>query len=133
MKWTLILLMVAGFVAVLASAQDAIGDDEANELAAGDEQESDNSGAEDATSAEDEDDDQVNVRVARAANNGKQKKEKKGGKPCRYEKGPWSECDKATNKRTRSLTLKKGDSSCEQTKTKTKPCKNNKDKKRGRN
>lgn len=49
---------------------------------------------------------------------------------CRYEKGPWSECDKATNKRTRSLTLKKGDSSCEQTKTKTKPCKNNKGKSR---
>lgn len=42
---------------------------------------------------------------------------------CRYTKGAWSECDKSTNQRKRSLTLKKGDSSCEPSKTITKKCK----------
>jgi hypothetical protein len=42
---------------------------------------------------------------------------------CRYTKGAWSECNTATNQRSRSLTLKKGDSSCEQSKTITKKCK----------
>lgn len=27
---------------------------------------------------------------------------------CRYSKGDWSECDKTTNKKSRTLTLKKG-------------------------
>jgi PTN/MK heparin-binding protein family, C-terminal domain len=45
---------------------------------------------------------------------------------CRYTKGPWSDCDTTTNQRSRSLTLKKGDASCEQTKSITKPCKKGK-------
>ncbi|KAG8323418.1 hypothetical protein J6590_006431 [Homalodisca vitripennis] len=52
-------------------------------------------------------------------------------KPCRYEKGPWSECEPKTNMRTRTLTLKdrkKGDATaaaanCEPTKTIQKKCK----------
>ncbi|XP_043287310.1 uncharacterized protein [Venturia canescens] len=43
--------------------------------------------------------------------------------PCRYTQGQWSECDPKTNTRTRSLTLKKGDKSCEQSKTIQKKCK----------
>lgn len=53
--------------------------------------------------------------------------------PCRYEKGPWSECDPKNNMRTRTLTLKdrkKGDTSaaanCEPTKTIQKKCKKGK-------
>ncbi|KAJ8667986.1 hypothetical protein QAD02_009649 [Eretmocerus hayati] len=45
---------------------------------------------------------------------------------CRYSKGQWSECDPKTNMRTRSLTLKKGDGSCEKAKTITKKCKKGK-------
>nr|ATU82930.1 secreted putative heparin-binding protein [Pristhesancus plagipennis] len=47
--------------------------------------------------------------------------------PCRYEKGPWSECDASTNTRSRQLTLKKksdeASSTCEPTKTIQKKCK----------
>lgn len=54
--------------------------------------------------------------------------------PCRYEKGPWSECDPKNNMRTRTLTLKdrkKGDATttaanCEPTKTIQKKCKKGK-------
>jgi len=42
---------------------------------------------------------------------------------CRYVKGQWSECDSNTNTRSRTLSLKKGDKSCEQTKTIQKKCK----------
>lgn len=42
---------------------------------------------------------------------------------CRYVKGQWSECDPKTNTRSRTLNLKKGDKSCEQTKTISKKCK----------
>ncbi|KOC67039.1 hypothetical protein WH47_11692 [Habropoda laboriosa] len=42
---------------------------------------------------------------------------------CRYAKGQWSECDSKTNTRSRTLNLKKGDKSCEQTKTIQKKCK----------
>lgn len=43
---------------------------------------------------------------------------------CRYTKGAWSECDAATNQRTRSLSLKKGDTAtCQPSKTITKKCK----------
>lgn len=43
--------------------------------------------------------------------------------PCRYTRGEWNECDKATGMRTRTLTLKKGDETCERTKTESKKCK----------
>ena len=44
--------------------------------------------------------------------------------PCRYIKGPWTDCDPKTTLRTRTLTLKKGDSTqCEPTKTIQKKCK----------
>ncbi|XP_049299584.1 uncharacterized protein LOC125772176 isoform X1 [Anopheles funestus] len=42
---------------------------------------------------------------------------------CRYTKGPWTECDATTNKRSRTLSLKKGESSCVQTRTIEKKCK----------
>ncbi|XP_011501385.1 PREDICTED: uncharacterized protein LOC105365025 isoform X2 [Ceratosolen solmsi marchali] len=42
---------------------------------------------------------------------------------CRYSKGQWSDCDPKTNMRTRTLTLKKSDKMCEQTKVITKKCK----------
>ncbi|XP_058790642.1 uncharacterized protein LOC131663900 [Phymastichus coffea] len=45
---------------------------------------------------------------------------------CRYNKGQWSECDHKTNMRTRTLTLKKGDKTCEQTKAISKKCKKDK-------
>jgi len=66
-----------------------------------------------------EDDKEVLVRTVRGT------KERASGSPasCRYVKGAWSECDPKTNTRTRSLTLKKGDKSCEQTKTIQKKCK----------
>ncbi|CAB0009494.1 unnamed protein product [Nesidiocoris tenuis] len=47
--------------------------------------------------------------------------------PCRYVKGPWSDCDTKTNTRSRMLTLKKKDgtvsANCEPTKTIQKKCK----------
>merc|ERR1712071_414129 len=52
------------------------------------------------------------------------KKGNKGNKVCRYTKGAWSPCDPATNQRTRSLALKKGDTVvCQSSKTITKKCK----------
>lgn len=42
---------------------------------------------------------------------------------CRYKKGPWQDCDGATNTQSRSLTLKRGDSGCDPTKIITKKCK----------
>ncbi|KAJ1525477.1 hypothetical protein ONE63_010287 [Megalurothrips usitatus] len=63
-----------------------------------------------------EDEGEVVIRSERAA--------KARSDPCRYAKGAWSECDTKSNTRTRTLTLKKGDSAtCEQTKTIQKKCK----------
>uniref|UniRef100_A0A1I8NXU3 Pleiotrophin/Midkine C-terminal domain-containing protein n=1 Tax=Stomoxys calcitrans TaxID=35570 RepID=A0A1I8NXU3_STOCA len=42
---------------------------------------------------------------------------------CRYSKSVWSECDAKTNTRVRTLSLKKGDASCQQTRTMEKKCK----------
>lgn len=66
-----------------------------------------------------ENDDEVLVRAARGT------KERASGSTasCRYVKGQWSECDSKTNTRSRTLNLKKGDKSCEQTKTIQKKCK----------
>lgn len=49
-----------------------------------------------------------------------------GKLPCKYRKGSWSSCDPQTKVRTRTLTLKKGDASCEATKTLHKECKGGK-------
>lgn len=136
MKWTLFLLLVVGAV-VLAASQDL---EEDNELFADDQDEA--STTEDNSSTEEDEDDQVNLRVVRSAQQegtgkGRNRGSARGnadqqqadrrrrgeGKACRYTKGAWSECDTATNQRTRSLTLKKGDSSCEPSKTITKKCK----------
>lgn len=70
-----------------------------------------------------EDEKEVLIRSERGAKNSKD--------PCRYEKGPWSECDAKSNMRSRTLTLKKkpGDAAataqanCEPTKTIQKKCK----------
>ncbi|XP_011694858.1 PREDICTED: uncharacterized protein LOC105460050 [Wasmannia auropunctata] len=66
-----------------------------------------------------EDDKEVLVRTVRGT------KERTSGSSssCRYVKGQWSECDSTTNTRSRTLNLKKGDKSCEQTKTIQKKCK----------
>uniref|UniRef100_A0A1A9WB85 Pleiotrophin/Midkine C-terminal domain-containing protein n=1 Tax=Glossina brevipalpis TaxID=37001 RepID=A0A1A9WB85_9MUSC len=45
------------------------------------------------------------------------------GLSCRYGKNPWTECDTKTNTRSRTLTLKKGDPACDQTRTIQKKCK----------
>ncbi|XP_012285187.1 uncharacterized protein LOC105702294 isoform X2 [Orussus abietinus] len=66
-----------------------------------------------------EDDKEVLVRTAR----GTKERASAGVSSCRYVKGQWSECDTKTNTRTRTLNLKKGDDSCEQTKTIQKKCK----------
>lgn len=42
---------------------------------------------------------------------------------CRYKKGPWSDCDPNSNMQRKSLTLKRGDSTCEQTKVMSRKCK----------
>lgn len=42
---------------------------------------------------------------------------------CRYAKSQWSECDSKTNQRTRTLTLKRGEQGCVQTRTIQKKCK----------
>ncbi|VVC37128.1 Hypothetical protein CINCED_3A003017 [Cinara cedri] len=55
-------------------------------------------------------------RVARAANGVKDNN-------CHYEKTQWSPCDEKTNVKTRTLTLKKGDETCEKTKKIEKKCK----------
>ncbi|XP_054013211.1 uncharacterized protein LOC128895027 [Hylaeus anthracinus] len=66
-----------------------------------------------------EDDKEVLVRTVRGT------KERASGSPasCRYVKGQWSDCDSKTNTRSRTLNLKKGDKSCEPTKTIEKKCK----------
>lgn len=45
---------------------------------------------------------------------------------CRYTKGTWSECDPKSNTRSKTLTLKKGEGSCVQTRTIQKKCKKGK-------
>ncbi|BET00244.1 PTN/MK heparin-Hypothetical protein protein family, C-terminal domain [Nesidiocoris tenuis] len=66
-----------------------------------------------------EDEKEVLIRSERGAKNSKD--------PCRYVKGPWSDCDTKTNTRSRMLTLKKKDgtvsANCEPTKTIQKKCK----------
>uniref|UniRef100_A0A1L8DPB3 Putative conserved secreted protein n=1 Tax=Nyssomyia neivai TaxID=330878 RepID=A0A1L8DPB3_9DIPT len=42
---------------------------------------------------------------------------------CRYAKSAWTECDPKTNQRSRTLTLKKGEDGCVQTRTIQKKCK----------
>ncbi|GIY02502.1 PTN_MK_C domain-containing protein [Caerostris extrusa] len=64
----------------------------------------------------DSDDQEIVYRVTRGAHS-----KKKDGE-CRYKKGPWSECD-SSNMQKKTLTLKKGDSSCEQTKVISRKCK----------
>ncbi|XP_033223811.1 uncharacterized protein LOC117177308 isoform X2 [Belonocnema kinseyi] len=67
-----------------------------------------------------EDDKEVLVRTVRATN---AQRGSGSSTSCRYSKGQWSECDAKTNTRTRTLSLKKGDKSCEQNKTIQKKCK----------
>ncbi|XP_076170259.1 uncharacterized protein LOC143148158 [Ptiloglossa arizonensis] len=66
-----------------------------------------------------EDDGELLVRTVRGT------KERASGSTasCRYVKGQWSDCDSKTNTRSRTLNLKKGDKSCEETKTIEKKCK----------
>lgn len=45
---------------------------------------------------------------------------------CRYTKGTWSECDIKTNSRSKTLTLKKGDATCVQTRIIQRKCKKGK-------
>lgn len=66
-----------------------------------------------------EDDKEVLVRTVRGTN----ERTSGGSSSCRYVKGQWSECDPNTNTRSRTLSLKKGDKSCEQTKIIQKKCK----------
>ncbi|XP_055701606.1 uncharacterized protein LOC129800896 isoform X2 [Phlebotomus papatasi] len=49
--------------------------------------------------------------------------EKQMQRSCRYVKSAWSECDAKTNQRSRTLTLKKGEEGCVQTRTIQKKCK----------
>jgi len=53
---------------------------------------------------------------------------------CKYQKGPWSQCDPQTKKRTRTMTLKKGSKSeCEEVKVLTKDCKGKRQKQKNAN
>jgi len=146
MKWTLLLLMVLGTALVVCASSDDI-DSEDNDLFQEDEQDtteeeaaagSSSSSAEDdagdAGEVADVDEQVRGARVVRAAPTRVPRVRNRGGnagpknrenrnKVCRYTKGAWSECDTATNQRTRSLALKKGDTSCEPSKTITKKCK----------
>ncbi|XP_055843510.1 uncharacterized protein DDB_G0271670-like isoform X1 [Episyrphus balteatus] len=54
---------------------------------------------------------------------GEKKSEEQKQTSCRYSKSAWTECDTKTNSRSRTLTLKKGESSCQQTRTIQKKCK----------
>ncbi|KAL2711551.1 uncharacterized protein V1478_018572 [Vespula squamosa] len=67
-----------------------------------------------------EDDKEILVRTVRGT---KERASGSSAASCRYVKGQWSECDSKTNTRSRTLNLKKGDKSCEQTKTIQKKCK----------
>ncbi|GAB0090267.1 Pleiotrophin/Midkine, C-terminal domain [Sergentomyia squamirostris] len=49
--------------------------------------------------------------------------EKHMQRSCRYVKSAWTECDAKTNQRSRTLTLKKGEDGCVQTRTIQKKCK----------
>ncbi|KAH8365922.1 hypothetical protein KR093_007397 [Drosophila rubida] len=51
------------------------------------------------------------------------KKASEKGPTCRYAKSSWTECDAKTNMRTRTLSLKKGESHCLPTRTMQKACK----------
>ncbi|KAM8710373.1 hypothetical protein ACLKA7_017062 [Drosophila subpalustris] len=51
------------------------------------------------------------------------KKASEKASTCRYSKSSWTECDTKTNMRTRTLSLKKGDSNCLPTRTMQKACK----------
>uniref|UniRef100_T1PHZ8 PTN/MK heparin-binding protein family n=1 Tax=Musca domestica TaxID=7370 RepID=T1PHZ8_MUSDO len=62
-----------------------------------------------------EDDHEILIRNERGTKN--------DGLSCRYGKNPWTECDTKTNTRSRTLTLKKGDPACDQTRTIQKKCK----------
>jgi len=74
----------------------------------------------DSTVIAEENDQELLVRTVRGA---KDRGAGSSSNSCRYTKGQWSECDPKTNKRTRTLSLKKGDKSCEQTKIIDKKCK----------
>ncbi|XP_035723507.1 uncharacterized protein LOC118442245 isoform X2 [Vespa mandarinia] len=67
-----------------------------------------------------ENDKEILVRTVRGT---KERASGSSAASCRYVKGQWSECDSKTNTRSRTLSLKKGDKSCEQTKTIQKKCK----------
>ncbi|EAT48727.1 AAEL000288-PA [Aedes aegypti] len=65
-----------------------------------------------------EDDREVLIRNERGTKNGGV-----ADSQCRYTKGPWTECDAKSNTRSRTLSLKKGEQSCVQTRTIQKKCK----------
>lgn len=65
-----------------------------------------------------EDDREVLIRNQRGTKNGGA-----ADSQCRYTKGPWTECDAKSNTRSRTLSLKKGEQSCVQTRTIQKKCK----------
>lgn len=65
-----------------------------------------------------EDDREVLIRNERGTKNGGA-----ADSQCRYNKGPWTECDAKSNTRSRTLSLKKGEQSCVQTRTIQKKCK----------
>lgn len=65
-----------------------------------------------------EDDHEVLIRNERGTKNGGA-----ADSQCRYTKGPWTECDAKSNTRSRTLSLKKGEQSCVQTRTIQKKCK----------
>ncbi|XP_030385120.1 uncharacterized protein LOC115632208 isoform X1 [Scaptodrosophila lebanonensis] len=54
---------------------------------------------------------------------GQKAKQSENASTCRYAKSAWSDCDAKTNLRTRTLTLKKGESNCLPTRTMQKKCK----------
>lgn len=60
----------------------------------------------------------VQYRVDRGARSSRNR-----GGECRYKKGPWEPCDPVSNTEQRTLTLKRGDASCEATKILTRKCK----------
>jgi pleiotrophin len=62
-------------------------------------------------------DHEVVYRVPRGAHG-----KKKDGE-CRYKKGPWGDCDQNSNMQRKTLTLKRGDAVCEQSKVITRKCK----------
>ncbi|XP_065074535.1 uncharacterized protein LOC135698458 isoform X2 [Ochlerotatus camptorhynchus] len=66
-----------------------------------------------------EDDREVLIRNERGTKNGGAAVDSQ----CRYTKGPWTECEAKSNTRSRTLSLKKGEQSCVQTRTIQKKCK----------